>query len=254
MTGTGSSTPPVPQSPYNEEPHQVPGRIEAEEYDLGGEGKAYHEENVNGNEGGADFRDDQVDIETTGDTTGLYNICYILQDEWLEYTVNVVTSSIYTLELRVASEDESKSLHIEMDGENLTGDIEIPNTGDWQNWTTVSVGINLTEGQHIMRIAFDSDYMNLNFVEFKDQETLVKNRKSIISNSSSKLILAHVAEGFKIKIEGDFNYRLTDLKGAIIEAGKGKNVVIVGVGLTPGVYLISVRNKMNKFIRKVINN
>ena len=40
----------------------VPGRIEAEDYDLGGEGIAYHD-TTPGNLGGI-YRQDDVDIET----------------------------------------------------------------------------------------------------------------------------------------------------------------------------------------------
>ncbi len=47
-------------TPYR--PHPVPGRIQAEDYDLGGEGVAYHD-TTPGNSGGA-YRHDDVDIET----------------------------------------------------------------------------------------------------------------------------------------------------------------------------------------------
>ena len=41
------------QEPFNSTAHTIPGRIEAEEYDLGGEGLAYHEANAEGNQGEA---------------------------------------------------------------------------------------------------------------------------------------------------------------------------------------------------------
>src|SRR5690606_14664141 len=79
----------LPAQPYSGTPHKVPGRIEAEEYDKGGEGIAYHEVNTNGNEGGADFRMDEVDIEKTSDIGGGYNIGYALKGEWLKYSIRV---------------------------------------------------------------------------------------------------------------------------------------------------------------------
>ncbi len=57
----------IPQSPFNSTAHHIPGRIEAEEYDLGGEGIAYHEANSNGNQGGGTLRNDEVDIEVCTD-------------------------------------------------------------------------------------------------------------------------------------------------------------------------------------------
>ena len=54
----------VPVGPQPYKPLSVPGRIEAEDYDLGGEGVAYHD-TTPGNAGGA-YRADDVDIETAG--------------------------------------------------------------------------------------------------------------------------------------------------------------------------------------------
>ena len=82
-----------------------------------------------------------------------------LNGEWLLYTVNVTKTGKYNLDLRVASPDDGKTLQVEMDGENLTGPVTIPNTGGWQNWETTSVlDLDLTQGQHKMRILFNSDY------------------------------------------------------------------------------------------------
>src|SRR5690606_13732688 len=106
--------------------------------DRGGEGTAYHEANGNGNEGLADFRNDEVDIEVTQDQSGSYNIGYALSGEWLEYTINVAATGTYNIDLRVAVNGSGRSLKIEMDGVNITGNIELPNSGGWQTWTTVT--------------------------------------------------------------------------------------------------------------------
>jgi hypothetical protein len=68
----------------------------------------------------------------------------------------------YDIALRVAADGDGKRMHIEIDGVNITGSIEVPNTGGWQTWTTVTVkDIDLVQGQHVMRVAFDANYMNL---------------------------------------------------------------------------------------------
>jgi hypothetical protein len=158
----------IKQEPYKGTAHQIPGRIEAEEYDLGGEGLAYHEGNTSGNQGLATLRNDEVDIETTGDVDGVYNLGYTLTGEWLEYTVDVSKTGKYDLDLRLAKDGDGGLMHIEMDGVNVTGAINVPNTGGWQTWQTKKLtGINLSAGEHIMRIVFDSDYSNLNYIEFK---------------------------------------------------------------------------------------
>lgn len=237
------------QGPYGDSAHQIPGRIEGEEYDLGGEGAGYHEKNDSGNEGLADLRNDQVDIETTQDTTGSYNICHVLQGEWLEYTVNVSKTGTYTLDLRVAADGDGKSIHIEIDEVNISGDISIPNTGDWQNWTTVSVNdVDLTEGQHVVRIAFDSDYINFNFMEFHETTSIAKHN---ISADKSIRQCPFSADGLKIKQKGAFKYYITSLNGSVIERGNGMDKMTIGENLIPGIYVVFIENSRKNVSRKV---
>jgi len=224
------------QEPFNGIAHQIPGRIEAEEYDLGGEGLAYHEGNANGNEGKAPFRNDEVDIETSQDNEGGYNVGYILQGEWLEYTIGVPVPGIYDLNARVAADGEGKFFHIEMDGKDVSGPIVVPNTGGWQNWQTISLNsINLEAGDHVMRIAFDASYMNLNYIELSDIITGVKYSKpddiDLYPNPFSE-------SGIYIRKKGDFHYRINDIKGTLVEDGHGRDKLQAGKNLIPGIYIL----------------
>ena len=56
-----------------------------------------------GNNGGVYRPAENVDIESTTDTGGGFNVGWVAATEWLEYTVNVQTAGTYTLESRVAS-------------------------------------------------------------------------------------------------------------------------------------------------------
>ncbi len=82
-TVTTTPTHPGVQSPYRAV--TLPGRLEAENYDLGGEGVAYHD-NEPANLGGAYRTTEGVDVESAG---GVTNVGYIRSNEWTEYTVNV---------------------------------------------------------------------------------------------------------------------------------------------------------------------
>jgi len=149
----GSSTPGV-QSPYGGTPWPVPGKIEAENYDLGGEGTAYHDA-TSGNAGGQ-YRSDGVDIYPNLDTS--YVIGFTQAGEWLEYTVTVASSGTYTIAARVSSIDSYGKFHIAMDGADVTGQYVMPAYGGSMVWSTLSkTGISLTAGQHIMKISLDSN-------------------------------------------------------------------------------------------------
>jgi GH35 family endo-1,4-beta-xylanase len=240
----------IVQEPYKGTAHQIPGRIEAEEYDLGGEGLAYHEGNTSGNQGLATLRNDEVDIETTGDVDGMYNIGYTLTGEWLEYSVNVSATGKYDMEFRVAKDGTGGLFHVEMDGVNVTGSITVPNTGGWQVWQTVKVpNINLTKGAHIMKVVFDSDYMNFNYVEIKDTIT------GIDDNQLSQIQLypnPFTSEGLQIELEGNFEYKISDVNGNMLEKGEVKDNELVGQDLSSGIYFITIEQAMFKKVYKLV--
>ncbi|MBX9852226.1 MAG: cellulase family glycosylhydrolase [Cytophagaceae bacterium] len=156
---------PVSQSPYGGTVRSIPGKIEAEHYDLGGQNVAYNDATT-ANEG-AVFRTDAVDIEATTDAGAGYNVGWTVAGEWLEYTVNVTAAGTYKLDARVAAITAGKTFHVEMDGQNVSGVITVPNTAGWQTWATVSVTTtSLTAGQKVMRIVMDAGEFNLNHVTF----------------------------------------------------------------------------------------
>ncbi|HOV66840.1 MAG TPA: PKD domain-containing protein, partial [Methanoregulaceae archaeon] len=86
VTGTpGPTVTIVPgRQPYI--PHLLPGRVEAEDYDLGGAGVAY-QDTTPGNSGGV-YRQDDVDIEQNP-WEQTPNVGWIRNGEWLAYTVQV---------------------------------------------------------------------------------------------------------------------------------------------------------------------
>jgi hypothetical protein len=132
----------------------VPGTIEAENFDEGGEGVAYHD-TTGGNSGGQ-YRQTDVDIQPTTDSGGGFSIGYVTASEWLAYSIAVNTTGTYLLQTRVASLSGGGSFHIEVDGIDVTGSLAIPNTGGWQTWQTVTrSGVSLTAGPHLMRVVFD---------------------------------------------------------------------------------------------------
>jgi len=167
-TSTGATVQvvaPPPSTPFGGTPWPVPGLIEAENFDNGGEGVAYHDTTA-GNYGGQ-YRQTDVDIEATSDVGGGYDVGWVAATEWLKYTVSVAATATYTLELRVASLGAGGTCHLEVDGVNVTGSITAPNTGGWQNWTSVYVpGISVAAGQHVFRLVFDTNFGNVNFMRW----------------------------------------------------------------------------------------
>jgi hypothetical protein len=153
--GGGSSEPAPPPSgdstPYGGTHVALPGLIQAENFDEGGAGAAYHD-TTTGNAGGQ-YRSTNVDIETTGDAGGGYNVGWMAPGEWLNYSVNVTAAGTYDLEFRVASSGGGGTFRLEVNGADKTGTLTIPDTGGWQTWTTVrKSGVSLGAGQQTWRL------------------------------------------------------------------------------------------------------
>jgi hypothetical protein len=144
-------------TPYLGSPVSLPGTVNAQDFDNGGEGVAYHDMTP-GNSGGA-YRSSDVDLETS--TSGGNNIGWIDAGEWLNYSVTVATSGTYTVQLRVASPNGGGSMHVGFNQSNVWVVANVPATGGWQNWTTVNVPVTLTAGTQLLTLLFDTDGFNI---------------------------------------------------------------------------------------------
>lgn len=153
------------QTPFGGDAHVVPGRIEAEAFDQGWPEHAYADSDL-GNNGGAFRPDSDVDIERCSE--GGYNVGWIREGEWIEYTVHVPHSGTYLPLARVASPGGGR-FSLGIDGQDRTGQLNVPATGSWQTWTTV-VGrtIWIAGGKHVLRftnLGDDGEQFNLNWIE-----------------------------------------------------------------------------------------
>ncbi|HEV3029395.1 MAG TPA: carbohydrate-binding protein, partial [Planctomycetota bacterium] len=174
FSATGSGTPPPPPpppppsgpgSPYGGTPASIPGTVQAENYDLGGQGVGYSNTDTVNHFG--QYRTDGVSIEVTSDAGGGYDVGWISPGEWLDYTVTVAAAGTYDVSFRVASATTGGTLHLETGGTNLTGTVTVPGTGGWQTWQSLApVPLTLSAGSQTLRLVFESGSLNLNYMTF----------------------------------------------------------------------------------------
>ncbi len=218
------------QAPYGGTLWSIPGKIEAENYDLGGQNVAFNDV-TNANEGGS-YRSDLVDIEPCSE--GGYNVGWIKSGEWLEYTVNVAESKTYILESRVAAISTGRRFHVEIDGQDVSGPINVPNTNGWQNWQTVTSNVFLNRGQQVLRIVMDSNDFNLNRLEFFNADTPVNQLPvcSIINPLDNQIF----EEGSQVAIKAN----ATDSDGRITKVEFFRNSTLISTDSSvPYEYTIS---------------
>jgi Carbohydrate binding module (family 6) len=166
MVGAHSVANAAAEGPYGGTAAAVPGTVQAENYDTGGQGVAYNVTSVNGSANS--YRSDGVDLETTTDTGGGYDLGWTAAGQWFRYTVNVATAGTYTVSLRLAAPNAvTDALHIaSASGTNLSGNVNAPATGGWQAWTTVTASVTLPAGTQTLTVDQDNAGWNINYFTF----------------------------------------------------------------------------------------
>jgi hypothetical protein len=148
--------------------NSVPGIIFAANYDLGRYGEAYLDQTTNNNSGGV-YRNDWVDLEANSDAamTMGYDVGWLDPGDWMKYTVTPLGPGPYAVSARVAGGSPGGSFYLEVAGSNVTGAINIPNTGGWQSWTTLPARV-FTNSQPMtsFKLRVVSSGFNLNWLQF----------------------------------------------------------------------------------------
>jgi hypothetical protein len=161
-TGTG-------EGPYGGTAAAIPGTVQAVNYDTGGQGVGYDVNSVNGTSNG--YRSDGVDIEPCTDTGASgcgYDLGWSSQNQWFRYTVDVSSAGTYTLSMRVAAPSAvGDAFHLtDAQGGAIAGAVNIPATGDWQSYATVTSSVTLPAGKQTLVLDEDNGGYNIRYLSF----------------------------------------------------------------------------------------
>ena len=264
------------QLPYLGEPVEIPGNyVESENFDFGGEGISYSDETFE-NEGG-EYRGESVDIDVGGLN---YSVGWTSAGEWLEYTVRIEETRHYYLRMRVASNITGSAFHYEIDGKNISGTIEVPNTGGWDTWKVLaSDPIPLDSGLHVIRVFVEKSGVNMDYffaVNAPNQDCMLVSEgeayrndcgiciggtSPISPNDDEAICVTAITKkeglnstiypnpssnGFNIESsELKLMYSINSISGTQVEAGNWINGTKVGINLPPGTYFIQLWNEQS---------
>lgn len=246
---------PDKQYPYPDpfSSHNIPGEIEAVNYDYGGEGIAYHD-NEPDNQGSGPRQDEGVDtefIEPGG------NIGWFEQDEWLEYTVQIEDTLWVQADFRVASGGGGGPIRVAMNGNDKISGKLIPDTEGWANFITHNLGtFMVTPQDSVLRVEANGGGFNLGKMTFTEvQATGIDDSQSTQDikifpnpfhayfNVQSKLSIQQIQlmniQGIKI-LHKQFPHDRHQIR---FRASK----------LSPGIYLLKIKTYRNEtFIKRIL--
>lgn len=224
--------PSIPQAPYKGVAKSLPGTIEVEDFDEGGEGVAYHDTDDT-NSGEVYRTDEGVDID--GNDSNGYVLGWTQKGEWVEYTVDIEQEDNYAFTARVASGLDGSAFQLHLDGKAITEVVSVPNTGEFTNYTNIKGTTSLlSKGKHTLRLAIEGSYVNIDKITFRAESTPVEYTFTS-PNAESEI---HAGQPFRIEwtsneeAQGYFNLNWVDKEG---------NVTTIKEGVTiPGAYETTV--------------
>jgi hypothetical protein len=189
--------------PWQNKVQQIPGKVECEYYNTGGEGVAYHDsDSVNNGSGKLnpangtylnEFRMlEGVDISYTKAHDSIDNnphnvvqpkmdqlyVGWTVPSEWIKYTVNVKESRNYQIGVMYTSNGDG-SISLDLDGSEVAKSLKINSTHDdrdtvkwrqWHHWNKSDslTTISLKKGIHVLTVhILTNGNMNLDYLEFK---------------------------------------------------------------------------------------
>ena len=205
LVGVGTPVEPTPREPFGGKVAEIPGKIEAENFDIPGTGK----ENKTYSDADSDNHsctDEGKEAECTDyrEGTGVdiykqatgYIVGHNQAGEWLEYTVNVKESGEYTMTASVATGNTDVGFTLSMDGASIA---EVPVSGSsWDDFKNVTAKVNLTEGQHIMRMEVTGSWFDIDYFAFACETCHTE-----FANT-------------KFQFSGAENYRIFDMNGVYV--------------------------------------
>jgi endonuclease/exonuclease/phosphatase family metal-dependent hydrolase len=132
----------------------APCEFYALDFDLGGEGVAYHDESSN-NEGGGSYRnakDPGCSVDHWGNSVA-NGIGWFKETEWLVYTLNVQDAGDYRIEINAKNGNQISSYHLEIDGVNITGTMYFPM--ETEEWLDTKLSVTLSAGIHQFKFHYE---------------------------------------------------------------------------------------------------
>jgi beta-glucanase (GH16 family) len=251
--------------PDPDAPFIIPGTINSTDFDFGGEGVAYHDNDIS-NQGTGPRQDERVDTENQ---PSFPNVGWITTGEWLEYTIEVPQPGYYKIEMKIASANTGAigPIRVLINGEQRTADIQVSFTGSWTSFPKVSARLLLLNAEDsVLRIQAVTGGFKLgpitltidNSVSVRDINT-GKEQLYLYPNPVQDVLNINLV----LSKPGDVKIKVMDISGKQILSSKLENVqtekqkIVLSENirsLNSGMYFIEISTMDQKYFSKFLKN
>jgi hypothetical protein len=113
-----------------------------------------------------------LETETTGDSTGEYDLGYLTQGAYTVYKNVDFGTSVSQVNVHTASDGNGGTATFYLDSMTSTpiATVNLPVTGGWQTWTNVNAPVTGASGVHTLYVVFNgttSSISNVNWFQFQ---------------------------------------------------------------------------------------
>lgn len=150
---------------YGDSPIELPGVLELEYFDKGGQDVSYYDSTPDTNLGAAFRPYDAVDITPDTEEPANLLITDLTDGEWTEYTVNVAEDGYYEAELRIKANGNPGRVDLMKGEERLATFNRITQSCGIYNCKN-KTGILLEGGEQVLRVETVSDVGSLDQITF----------------------------------------------------------------------------------------
>lgn len=212
---------PEPQTPFGGTAAKIPGKIEAENFDIPGIGsgnEAFYDSDSE-NHGDSEYRKD-TGVDLYNKATGVI-VGYNVTGDWLDYTIDIADAGDYTMFAAVSSAGGA-SFKLSLDGKDLVESVSVPaNSGEenYDDYNKVQANVTLSAGKHILRLSVVDSWFDIDYITFvkganaTDPEPIESNGFSSTENPGTPQVFA---QNLHMNFNKLCDYDVVDMQGVFI--------------------------------------
>ena len=256
FVGEGGKTPDTPQSNFGGKKLTVPGKIQAEDFDVPGIGrksdlKSYYDLDTQNHSCTdeeklaecSNYREDTpVDIYKKADESIV--VGHNQEGEWLEYTVDVKKAGDYTMFALVATDNNNAGFSMELDGKTLVEKVDSMSTGSFDTFKLVQRNVHFDSvGQHILRMTVIGSWFDVDYFTFVEGKDATDSEPKIEPDQGDSTVA--IKNLVKLNVEQEADIEVFDLHGNKVASfrsaganGKDVQPIVRNLVKTSGVYLL----------------
>jgi uncharacterized protein (DUF2141 family) len=189
-----------------------------------------------------------VSLEPTTDTGAGQNVAYIDTNDWMSYyNITIPTSGNYTVQYRVASLNAGGKLSLDVNaGATLLGMLDLPSTGGWQTWATVSHTVYINAGTYNFGIYAQTGGWNINWWRITGASAAAASTASDLPAAAGAIKIYPNPSSQKIQVTAPYDIEraaveIRDANGLKVFEGVYQPTGIDISQLKKGLYLLKIR-------------